>query len=72
MSIILGNLQNYDGEINVNDNYDLKDINLDEWIKIFSYIPQETYLFNDTIANNISLDNNYDEDAIFACLELLV
>ncbi len=68
VSIILGNLQNYEGEINVNDNYDLKDINLDEWIKIFSYIPQETYLFNDTIANNISLDNNYDEEAIFECL----
>ncbi len=69
VSIILGNLQNYEGEITINNNCDLKDINLDEWIKIFSYIPQENYLFNDSIASNISLSDTYEEKKIFECLE---
>lgn len=71
ISIILGNLRNFDGEIIINDKYNFKNINLYEWVKIFAYIPQEPYLFNDTIAKNISLEKNFDESKVIECLKMV-
>jgi len=34
----------------------------DEFINLFSYVPQKYFIFNDTIKNNIILNKPYDED----------
>ncbi len=51
-----------EGEILV-DGKNLKDHNLQNYRKYIGYIPQESYLFSDTIANNIgfAVDNPTDE-----------
>jgi ATP-binding cassette subfamily B multidrug efflux pump len=41
------------GEILI-DNVPLNKINLDSWRKIIGYVPQEHFLFSDSIANNIT------------------
>ena len=54
-----------EGEILV-DGRNLKDHNLQNYRKYIGYIPQESYLFSDTIANNIgfAIDNPNDEQII--------
>lgn len=57
------------GEILV-DNKALKDINLEAWRKHLGYVPQEHFLFSDTIKNNIAFgvdaDKISDEEIISA------
>lgn len=43
------------------DGNDLKDINLDAWRKLIGYVPQEHFLFSDTIKNNIIFGLESDE-----------
>lgn len=47
------------GEILI-DNTPLSDINIKEWRKMIGYVPQETFLFHDSIRQNVTLGNeNY-------------
>jgi len=49
------------------DGQDLKTINLDDWRKIIGYVPQEHFLFSDTIKNNIIFglkDENVSDDVV--------
>jgi len=52
------------------DGKNLKDINLEEWWKHLGYVPQEHFLFSDTIKNNIAFgidsDKISDEEIIRA------
>ena len=41
------------------DNTDIRDINIREWRKNIGYVPQDMFLINDTIRNNITF---YDEN----------
>jgi len=45
--------------------------NVDKFYSLFSYVPQEVYLANDSIANNIHLDRSvlYNKNAIESALE---
>ncbi|MDO4225757.1 MAG: ABC transporter ATP-binding protein, partial [Bergeyella zoohelcum] len=54
-----------EGEILI-DGINLKEHNLNNYRKYLGYIPQESYLFSDTIANNIAFpaDNPSQEDII--------
>lgn len=54
-----------EGEILI-DGKNLKDHNLQNYRKYIGYIPQESYLFSDTIANNIgfAIDNPTEEQII--------
>ena len=48
--------------------------NLDSWFKNIGYVPQETYLLDDTIKNNIIFGSNkesIDEDYISEILKIL-
>lgn len=56
-----------EGEILI-DGKNLKDINLHNFRKYLGYIPQESYLFSDSIANNIgfSIDNPTESEIINA------
>lgn len=54
-----------EGEILI-DGKNLKDHNLQNYRKYIGYIPQESYLFSDTIANNIgfAIDNPTEEQIV--------
>lgn len=54
---------NYQGKVLV-DSKDLKKINIDSFYKKIGIVSQNTYLFNDTIRNNICLYDSYSEDEI--------
>ena len=46
-----------EGEILI-DNHNIKDINLDEYRSNTGFVPQEVFLFSDTIARNIAFGND--------------
>ncbi len=58
MKLILGFYQTNKGEILV-DQYNLKDISVKEWRKNCGVVMQEGYIFNDTIAKNIAVGEDY-------------
>ena len=53
----------YDGSIRVNG-LELNTISESEINKFFSYVPQESFIFNDTIKSNIDLSGNHSIDEI--------
>lgn len=46
------------------DDIPIKDINLNSLRRQISYVPQDVFLFSDTIANNIGMEDGEDESAI--------
>lgn len=52
LHLLMRNIEPDSGQIQI-DGKDLKEINLDEFRKITGVVPQEVFLFSDTIANNI-------------------
>lgn len=71
IDIILGLQNPTSGEIFI-DSKKVNNLNFN-WYNNFSYIPQSIYLFDDTIKNNIILDNNEDkfnEKYFKYCLEI--
>lgn len=61
LKAILGELNNYDGEILINGIAKNKDDNLFNKI---SYMNQETYLFNDTVKNNVDFNKELTDDEV--------
>ncbi|WP_064644499.1 ABC transporter ATP-binding protein [Orientia tsutsugamushi] len=61
------------GTIQIN-NVDISSVHLPQLRKNFSYIPQETYIFSDTIKNNILFSNQYAsmEDIAYAIQVALI
>ncbi len=60
VNILLGLLKPKNGKIKINNKIFTKK-DFDKFRKIYSYTPQDNFLFNGTIYENISLDTNYDE-----------
>lgn len=60
-NIILSIIKPQNGKIIIDDNFNLKD-HLDEYRSIISFIPQNIFLLNDTIKNNITF--NADDNLI--------
>jgi ATP-binding cassette subfamily C protein len=57
------------GKVMVGDT-DLGEIDTTAWRRQLGYIPQETVLFNDTIANNVTLgDETISRDSVIAALQ---
>lgn len=54
LKLLLQILQPITGEINLNG-INIKDYNLDNYRKLFSVVSQDTYLFQDTVLNNIDI-----------------
>jgi ATP-binding cassette, subfamily B, bacterial PglK len=61
ISLLCGLLDDYKGSIHV-DNLDIKKINFQEWIKNISHVPQEIFLSNDTIYDNIKFLNEENKE----------
>jgi len=66
---ILGFIPYANGDIKI-DKMSLSDIDLKAWRKKTGYVPQETFLFHDTIKQNITLGNaDYSDDDIHHAME---
>ncbi len=66
----LGMLSYKEGDIFI-DETPLCQVNIDRWRGMIGYVPQETFLFNDTIAKNISLgDQTISEERIIEALKV--
>lgn len=63
LKILLGWFDYYDGQI-LYDGVDLRTIPGSHLNKDISYIDQNLFLFNDSIKNNITLYDNYDDEKI--------
>ncbi len=53
----------YSGQILVNNN-EIVQIKMDDLMKQIAYISQDTFIFNDTLKNNISLYTDYDDNKL--------
>ena len=72
ISLLCGLLDDYKGSIHV-DNLDIKKINFQEWIKNISHVPQEIFLSNDTIYDNIKFlkdDTEVDKNELHSAADL--
>jgi len=65
LNIFLGLLQPSSGNIIINKNISLKE-NIDVWHSKLSYMPQDTFLINDTIKNKLFLRRNQ----IYLCMKI--
>lgn len=68
VKMLCGFLCDYEGEIYIG-NQKLKE-NEEEWFKKFSYIPQNPYVFDASLAENIAMSECYNEDAVNQVIEL--
>ena len=69
LDIILGLLKPNDGNISV-DNINIEKIDSIFWRKQIGYVPQDSFLFNDTLYNNIVMDlKNQSTESVFKVLK---
>ena len=57
VDLLSGMIKPTSGSIKVSDNHDIFE-NINTWQSCISFVPQEPILFNDSIKNNICLENN--------------
>jgi len=70
IKILMKYYDNYEGNINIS-NFELRDIAPKSWRNISGIVMQDSFIFNDTIANNIALNNNeYDYDKLIKASEV--
>jgi ATP-binding cassette, subfamily B, bacterial PglK len=72
ISLLCGLLDDYKGNIFV-DSLDIKKINFQGWIRNISYVPQEIFLSNDTIYDNIKFlkdDTEVDKNELHRAADL--
>ena len=58
-----------EGEIIINEKYNLKDLTLKSLHQKIAYVTQRIYIFNDTIAQNIAYGQEFDEARVKEALE---
>lgn len=68
IDIVIGIVRPFRGEILV-DGTALNDMNIKSWRKKIGYIPQDIYLFDGTVAENVSFGHPYDEQRVIMCLK---
>lgn len=71
LKLVEGLERGYKGKIILNGNYDLKDINKKSWREKISVVEQNIFLFDDTLKNNILLDNECSEEKINALVKMV-
>jgi ATP-binding cassette subfamily B protein/ATP-binding cassette subfamily C protein len=68
VDIIIGIHKPSSGKVYI-DNTEIADENIRSWRKKIGYIPQSIYLFDGTVAENISFGSEHDEDKIIKALQ---
>ena len=58
-----------EGEIIINDKYNIKDLTLKSLHQKVAYVTQRIYIFNDTIAQNIAYGQEFEEQRVTEALE---
>ena len=58
-----------EGEILINDKYNLKDLTLESLHQKVAYVTQRIYIFNDTIAQNVAYGQLFNEEKIKEALK---
>lgn len=66
--LIMGILKPCEGQIIVDEQYITKD-NLRSWRLKIGYIPQQIYLFDGTVADNVTFGREYDEQKLISALK---
>lgn len=69
VDLIISLLEPSSGEIRI-DSTKLSDKNLKSWRSKIGYIPQNVYLFDGNVADNVAFGREFDEAKIIACLKL--
>jgi len=69
IDIIIGLFKPTKGKIYI-DNVELNEKNIKSWRKKIGYIPQSIYLFEGTVAENVALEENFDEDKVKEVLRI--
>jgi len=58
-----------EGEILINEKYNIKDLTLSSLHQRIAYVTQRIYIFNDTIAQNIAYGQEFDEKRVIEALK---
>lgn len=69
MKILSKQLVNYEGEVKL-DGFSLEDLRTEDICNMMAIIHQNVFLFDDTIKNNITLFNNYDDKDVSNCMNI--
>ncbi|MFC2061381.1 ABC transporter ATP-binding protein [Elusimicrobiota bacterium] len=69
VDILLGILKYTEGDILV-DGRSLNDIGLSNWLNIVGYVPQESFLMDDTVYNNIAFFRDVEKEDIIRAAKL--
>ena len=71
--LILGLIRPKSGKIMI-DGHEIQDKEKPYWFKMIGYVPQDIYIMDDTIRNNIAfgfLDDEIDDDRIWEVLKIV-
>ncbi len=68
LDLIIGIYKPTKGKILI-DNYELNDKNVKSWRKKIGYIPQQIYLFDGTVGENVAFGRKFNEKKIIECLK---
>ena len=68
INLVIGLIKPSEGEIMI-DGITITDENIKSWRQRIGYIPQEIYLFDGNVAENVSFGHAYDNNKIFKCLK---
>ena len=58
-----------EGEILINEKYNIKDLTLESLHQKVAYVTQRIYIFNDTIAQNIAYGQEFNEERVIEALQ---
>lgn len=68
IDLLIGIIRPTKGEMIVDDKV-LNERNIKAWRQKIGYIPQDIYLFDGTVAENVSFGHTYDEEKVVLCLK---
>lgn len=67
LNILLRLFKDYSGTVKI-DNQDIREISLESYYSLLGYVPQDAFLFNDTVKNNVLFGSDAtDEQVVEAC-----
>lgn len=69
INILTKNIDDYNGKVSIG--YDIRDISYNSYLEHISYINQDSGLFEDSIINNIVLNNEIDNDKLDEIIKIL-
>lgn len=69
INILTKNIDDYNGKVSIG--YDIRDISYNSYLEHISYVNQDSELFEDSIINNIVLNNEIDNNKLEEIIKIL-